>query len=107
MPRRSQAPLDEARTAPTARALHRATGSTVLGVIRPIENAPDCSNAACHVHPPSQRMLGVIDANLSLATVDAQIAQQQASLTLVPGGRHGVRLRRGGGCSCGWWSTGR
>jgi two-component system NtrC family sensor kinase len=56
-------------------------GQRVLGAIRPIENSPDCSSAlGCHVHRADQRVLGVIDANLSLATVDAQIAQQQAGL---------------------------
>jgi two-component system NtrC family sensor kinase len=55
-------------------------GQRVLGAIRPINNSPDCSNAACHVHRADQQVLGVIDANLSLATVDAQIAQQQAGL---------------------------
>src|SRR5579871_914616 len=55
-------------------------GHRVLGVMRPIDNAPECSNAACHVHQASQRILGVIDANLSLATVDAQLAQHQANL---------------------------
>ncbi|HEV3330699.1 MAG TPA: ATP-binding protein [Bryobacteraceae bacterium] len=55
-------------------------GDRILGVIRPIENSPACSNAACHVHPASQRVLGVVDANLSLAAVDAQIAQHQATL---------------------------
>jgi two-component system NtrC family sensor kinase len=52
----------------------------VLGAIRPIENSPDCSSAACHQHPASQKVLGVIDANLSLATVDAQMTQHQTSL---------------------------
>ena len=55
-------------------------GQRVLGAIRPIENSPDCTNAVCHVHRADQQVLGVIDANLSLATVDAQIAQQQAGL---------------------------
>ncbi|MDE3168086.1 MAG: HAMP domain-containing protein [Acidobacteriota bacterium] len=55
-------------------------GQRVLGSIRPINNSEDCSSAECHVHPASQQVLGVIDANLSLATVDAQIAQQQAGL---------------------------
>ena len=55
-------------------------GQRILGAIRPIENSPDCSSAACHVHRADQRVLGVIDANLSLATVDAQIAQQQTGL---------------------------
>src|ERR1700741_3371481 len=41
-------------------------GQRVLGVITPIENQPSCSNAACHAHPASQQVLGVLDANLSL-----------------------------------------
>ena len=56
-------------------------GHRVLGVMRPIDNSPECSNAACHVHQASQRILGVIDSDLSLATVDAQLAQHQANLT--------------------------
>jgi two-component system NtrC family sensor kinase len=55
-------------------------GERVLGVIRPIENSPACSSAACHVHPASQRVLGVVDAHLSLATVDTQMARHQATL---------------------------
>jgi len=50
-------------------------GNRVLGIITPIENQPSCSNAACHVHPASQRVLGVLDTNLSLATADAQLAE--------------------------------
>jgi len=56
-------------------------GERLFGALRPIENSPDCSNAACHVHRASQHVLGVIDANLSLATVDAQLSQHQAALT--------------------------
>lgn len=56
------------------------TGERVLEVSRPIDNGPACSNAACHVHPAGQRVLGVINADLSLATVDAQLAQQQSTL---------------------------
>jgi len=55
-------------------------GRRVLGVIRPIENEPACSNAECHAHPADRRILGVIDADLSLDTVDAQLAQQQRQL---------------------------
>src|SRR3989442_1090659 len=36
--------------------------------------------------PAAQQVLGVIDANLSLATVDAQMAQHQASLVYFLGG---------------------
>lgn len=61
-------------------------GNEVLGVIRPIENSPDCSGQVCHPGPASQRVLGVIDANLSLATVSLQIAQHQATLARFLGG---------------------
>jgi|SRR5579862_3797465 len=50
-------------------------GPRVLGVITPIENQPGCSNASCHAHPASQRILGVLDADLSLARADVQLAQ--------------------------------
>lgn len=55
-------------------------GERVLGVIRPIENKPECYNAACHAHPPARRILGVIDAHLSLAAVDEQLAEHQQML---------------------------
>ncbi len=47
----------------------------ILGIISPIENHPDCSNAACHAHPASQQILGVLDTNLSLVRADTQLAQ--------------------------------
>jgi two-component system, NtrC family, sensor kinase len=50
-------------------------GQRVLGIITPIENQPACSNAACHAHPAEQRVLGVLDTNLSLAKADAQLAE--------------------------------
>lgn len=56
-------------------------GERLLGVIRPIENGAACS--ACH--PAGQRVLGVIDAHLSLAAVDAQMAQTRAHLILFMG----------------------
>lgn len=59
----------------------RAGGRRVLGVMRPIYDSADCSSAACHVHAASQRVLGVIDADLSLAQVDAQASARWATLT--------------------------
>jgi two-component system NtrC family sensor kinase len=56
--------------------IYRANGSgRVLGIINPIENEPACSNAACHAHPASQQILGVLDTNLSLAKADAGLAE--------------------------------
>ena len=74
------APLAKLNRPDRARIFTEKQGERILGVIRPIENAPACSSAACHVHPASQRVLGVVDANLSLATVDAQLAQHQTTL---------------------------
>ncbi|HEY2015384.1 MAG TPA: ATP-binding protein [Bryobacteraceae bacterium] len=55
-------------------------GGRVLGVVRSIDNSPDCSSAACHVHQAGRRVLGVVDADLSLATVDTQLGRHQATL---------------------------
>ncbi|HET9306345.1 MAG TPA: ATP-binding protein [Candidatus Sulfotelmatobacter sp.] len=57
------------------RIYRNAAGDRVLGIITPIENQPSCSNAACHAHPAEQRILGVIDTNLSLAKADVQLAE--------------------------------
>jgi two-component system, NtrC family, sensor kinase len=51
-----------------------ASGERLLGLINPIENEPACSNAACHAHPATQQILGVLDVTLSLAKVDESIA---------------------------------
>ncbi|HEY6937111.1 MAG TPA: ATP-binding protein [Terriglobales bacterium] len=55
--------------------IYKPDGHRVLGIITPIENQPSCSNAACHAHPASQQILGVLDTNLSLAAADASLAQ--------------------------------
>jgi len=55
-------------------------GSRVLGVITPIQNRPDCSNAACHAHPASVQVLGVLDTNLSLEKVDISLAQERRTM---------------------------
>jgi len=73
-------PLTRLARPDRARIFTDAQGRRVLGVIRPIENEPACSNAECHAHPADRRILGVIDADMSLETVDAQLAQQQRQL---------------------------
>ena len=61
-------------------------GQRVLGIITPIENQPGCSNAACHAHPASQQVLGVLDTNLSLAKTDVQLADSSARMFLYTAG---------------------
>jgi len=65
--------------------VYRSDGSRVLGVITPIENQPACSNAACHAHPASVQILGVLDTNLSLDKVDASLAQERDSMLAYTG----------------------
>jgi two-component system NtrC family sensor kinase len=52
-------------------------GTRVLGLIRPIENEADCSSAACHAHTDADRVLGVLDTNLSLAAMDQALAHHE------------------------------
>jgi two-component system NtrC family sensor kinase len=59
-----------------------ADGTRILGLIRPIENEPDCSNAACHAHAAGSQVLGVLDTNLSLATVDQVVARSQGEIAV-------------------------
>ena len=57
-----------------------ADGTRVLGLIRPIENEPDCSNASCHAHAAADRVLGVLDTNLSLASADQVVARSEREI---------------------------
>ena len=59
-----------------ARVYRAPDGHRVLGMVTPIYNEPACSSAACHVHPTSQSVLGVVDVSVSLQEVDARVAEQ-------------------------------
>jgi two-component system NtrC family sensor kinase len=59
-----------------------AEGYTVLTFIDPIHNEPSCSQAACHVHPPDQRILGILESDFSLASVDKNIQTQMVNTTV-------------------------
>jgi len=59
-----------------------ADGTRALGIINPIENSPACSSAACHAHEPGEKILGVLDTNLSLAATDASLAQSTRQMVL-------------------------
>jgi len=79
-------PLARLNRPDRARIFTDGQGHRVLGSIRPIENDVTCSTASCHAHPPGRRILGVIDTDLSLDTVDAQLAQNEAQLVLFTSG---------------------
>jgi len=50
-------------------------GERVLGVIHPIYNRPECSGPPCHVHPPEQSVLGLLEVRMTLSDVDAKLAR--------------------------------
>jgi two-component system, NtrC family, sensor kinase len=52
----------------------RAGDHRVLGLVTPIYNEPACAGAGCHPGPANQRVLGVVDVGVSLASMDHEIA---------------------------------
>jgi two-component system NtrC family sensor kinase len=61
------------------RMLRAPDGGRILGIIAPIYNEPSCT--ACHVHPASQRVLGVLDVRLSMAQADSMVRASERQLT--------------------------
>jgi histidine kinase len=57
----------------------------VLGVINPIYTEPACYTDPCHVHPPEQKVLGVLDVALSLKAVDQDLAATTRQVALYAG----------------------
>jgi len=58
-------------------------GSRVVGLITPIPNEAQCSNADCHAHPVNKTILGVLDVKMSLADVDRQLSEEKRHLFLL------------------------
>ncbi len=54
----------------------------VLGLINPIQNEPDCYNAACHAHSPKVQILGVLDVVVSLDELDKIISHNTRNTIL-------------------------
>jgi len=84
------APLDSSAGGPFSpaniherfRTYQLASGERALGVANPIENSTQCSTAQCHAHPASQRVLGVLDTNISLKSADASLAESTRQVLL-------------------------
>jgi two-component system NtrC family sensor kinase len=70
-------PLERLEIQARARVFKAPDGTRVLGVINPIPNEASCSTADCHAHSAKQSLLGVLDVNVSLSEVDAEIAHSR------------------------------
>jgi len=77
-------PLERLTTGTRSRE-YPARGHRVLGMVTPIYNEASCSEAACHVHPASKRVLGVIDIGISLADIDENLARIRRTTLLMAG----------------------
>jgi two-component system NtrC family sensor kinase len=56
-------------------------GFTALKLIEPIHNESACYTADCHIHPKEQKILGLIETDMSLALLDTAKKQQGLALT--------------------------
>ncbi|HEY3309599.1 MAG TPA: hypothetical protein VGJ93_14185 [Desulfuromonadaceae bacterium] len=65
-----------------ARTFKNGNGNKVLAITAPIYNEPECSNAACHVHPPAQKILGTLDIGLSREALDKSLAALRTQMIL-------------------------
>ena len=54
----------------------------ILNFVQPIYNEPACYTSTCHAHPQKQRVLGIIEANLSLEILDKSIKKQGIAITI-------------------------
>lgn len=75
-------PFERLTTSARSRIFQAAAGHRVLGMINPIYNEPDCYSASCHIHPQEQKVLGVMDIDVSLAEVDQEIISNKKKMTL-------------------------
>jgi two-component system NtrC family sensor kinase len=69
--------LESLRLEDRVRLTTAASGQRRLSIITPIPNEPSCSSAACHAHPPAERVIGVLEVSLKLDEMDVELAGMQ------------------------------
>lgn len=57
------------------------TGHTALKIISTIQNEKSCYTASCHAHTKEQKILGFVEADLSLGILDDALLKQKLALT--------------------------
>jgi two-component system NtrC family sensor kinase len=62
-----------------------ADGRRRLEMLTPIYNEGACSQAACHAHPAGVKVLGVLDLELNLESVDHEVDSMKVRVLLVTG----------------------
>lgn len=75
-------PLKALATKERHRIIKSPDGHRILALINPIENEIACYGSGCHLHPDEKSILGVLDVQMSLATVDADISRSRRQTML-------------------------
>lgn len=70
-------PLKALASAERYRITTSSSGHLAMALINPIQNEPACARQGCHVSPKQQTILGVLDVQMSLQTVSANIDRNQ------------------------------
>jgi two-component system NtrC family sensor kinase len=78
-------PLEKLDIQKRSRIYRAPDGSRILGIINPIPNEQSCWTADCHAHSPQQKVLGVLDVNLSMVQADRQIRTSRLLLVSLAG----------------------
>lgn len=78
----SSVPIQTLTNQNKTRIYKNSKNNRVLGLINPIQNDPDCSNADCHAHSPNVNILGVLDVVVSLDQLDAIIQKSTREVIL-------------------------
>ncbi len=68
-------PISEVTDFGRTRIFTSPSNEPILGIISPIRNAPECSNADCHAHDPSTTILGILDLKMSLERTNYYLSQ--------------------------------
>ena len=75
-------PVTTLGTMQQSRTFRNQDGMDVMAITAPIYNAPDCSSAPCHVHPPEQKVLGTLDIGLSRAEHDRSLTMLRIQMSI-------------------------
>ncbi len=76
-------PLEQLETEERTRVFRPHQDSArLLGIINPIYNSQSCWTAACHAHPRTQTVLGVLDVTIPLIEVDRNIRRSQMAIVV-------------------------
>lgn len=75
-------PVTNLGTMQQSRTFKNPDGMDVMAITAPIYNETDCSSAACHVHLPSQKVLGTLDIGLSRVELERSLTMLRIQMII-------------------------